>query len=302
MATLVQSSSATSIGNVTSANVGLGSNVVAGNYLYVPIVVAGGSPTISSVTSTRSSALALKGQYTTATSNIEIWRGLITSSGSCTVTVTAGSTIPGNSTAVVAEITHDGTPVDGPDNTLDQAVAADPFPLATLVTTSGGIIFALARIDSNFGISSVGDSFAQLQTGSSLGRGMYLYRITTDGVSAAPDADCTATETGDSLTIAFYDAVTIRGSFVAGVNGGTTSSPTAVFNLDGVDRRPGTGNPVHAPGALFVGGRIILPELTSEPTGIANTATIFAIDNGSGKTVLKAIFGSGASQVIATEP
>jgi len=38
------------------------------------------------------------------------------------------------------------------------------------------------------------------------------------------------------------------------------------------------------------------------PTGVANSARLFARDNGSGKTQLCVIFGSGAVQVLATEP
>jgi hypothetical protein len=48
-------------------------------------------------------------------------------------------------------------------------------------------------------------------------------------------------------------------------------------------------------------GLAILTE-TSAPTGTANKATIYAEDNGSGKTRLMAIFGTGASQQIAIEP
>lgn len=54
-------------------------------------------------------------------------------------------------------------------------------------------------------------------------------------------------------------------------------------------------------GTLGVTNNIDLTEMTA-PSGTANTARIFAVDNGSGKTVLKVIFGSGAAQQIAIEP
>lgn len=44
-----------------------------------------------------------------------------------------------------------------------------------------------------------------------------------------------------------------------------------------------------------------LTEMTA-PTGVANVAKVFAQDNGSGKTQLMCIFGSGAAQQLAIEP
>ena len=49
------------------------------------------------------------------------------------------------------------------------------------------------------------------------------------------------------------------------------------------------------PGALHLAER-------TAPTGTANVAKLYAVDNGSGKTQLVVIFGSGAAQVLATEP
>ena len=46
---------------------------------------------------------------------------------------------------------------------------------------------------------------------------------------------------------------------------------------------------------------IRFPEVTA-PTGAASTAKLYAEDNGAGKTRLVVIFGSGAAQVLATEP
>lgn len=60
----------------------------------------------------------------------------------------------------------------------------------------------------------------------------------------------------------------------------TTAIPTAVPQLD--------------QGVLF-------PEIT-DPTGTANTGTLYVRDNGAGKSQLCVIFGTGTVQVIATEP
>ncbi len=53
-------------------------------------------------------------------------------------------------------------------------------------------------------------------------------------------------------------------------------------------------------GKLDVNGDVGLSEMTA-PAGTANTARIFAVDNGAGKTVLKVIFGSGAAQQLAIQ-
>jgi hypothetical protein len=50
------------------------------------------------------------------------------------------------------------------------------------------------------------------------------------------------------------------------------------------------------------GGALELRELASDPAALANAGRLFTRDNGSGKTQLCVRFGSGAVQVIATEP
>lgn len=52
---------------------------------------------------------------------------------------------------------------------------------------------------------------------------------------------------------------------------------------------------------LYADGKIELGEMTA-PTGVANTGRLFVEDNGAGKSRLVVIFGTGAKQVIATEP
>jgi hypothetical protein len=43
-------------------------------------------------------------------------------------------------------------------------------------------------------------------------------------------------------------------------------------------------------------------EMTAPAAGAANTARLFAQDNGAGKTQLAVRFNSGAIQILATEP
>jgi hypothetical protein len=49
-------------------------------------------------------------------------------------------------------------------------------------------------------------------------------------------------------------------------------------------------------------GALELAEMTAPAAGAANTVRIYAVDNGSGKTQLMAIFSSGAAQQLAIQP
>lgn len=49
-------------------------------------------------------------------------------------------------------------------------------------------------------------------------------------------------------------------------------------------------------------GAIEFDEMTAPGAGAANTARLYAVDNGAGKTELVVIFSSGAAQVLATQP
>jgi hypothetical protein len=71
---------------------------------------------------------------------------------------------------------------------------------------------------------------------------------------------------------------------------------TGYIALDDVART------VSGEGVAFVGGSIGLIEQATAPSGIANTALIYAIDNGSGKTKLMAQFGTGSAIQLSIEP
>lgn len=294
MATLVQATAALNLASTDPTVQSYGINVVSGNYLYALMAVVG-TATVSGVTSTRSAAFVKKGQYTTAGGNLEIWRAVATSSGACTVTVDMSALPTGGSTLVMCEIAHAGAPSDGPSNTLAAGAAADPLVMATLTTTAGGIIFSFARLTSNFGVTSIGDGFSFLHSGSTLGRGLFIHRTTSSGVSAAPTVDMTNTESADSLTIAFYDAAP-KTAFVFGRDGSVQSDMTVHDNLDGVTRT------VNLPGSHSIGGNLALIEQSSGPSGTANTGKLYTEDNGAGKTRLMIQFGTGAAIQLAVEP
>ena len=56
-----------------------------------------------------------------------------------------------------------------------------------------------------------------------------------------------------------------------------------------------------ASGGALLGLGVELTEQTA-PAGVANAGIVFAVDNGAGKTQLKVQFGTGAAQLLATEP
>lgn len=53
---------------------------------------------------------------------------------------------------------------------------------------------------------------------------------------------------------------------------------------------------------VLANGVVTFTEITAPSNGATNTAQLFCRDNGAGKTQLCVIFGSGAVQVVATEP
>lgn len=295
MASLIQATAALNLASTDPTSAAYPGNTVAGNYLYAFMSVVG-TTTVTGVTDTQGNTWTQKGQYTTASSNIEIWRAVAGSSAANTLSIDMAALPTGGSTVVLCEVEHSGTPSDGPNNTLAFGAGADPLVLATLTTTNGGIIFTIGRVTTNFGLVSWGDGFNSLHSGSTLGRGLFGYRITSDGVSAAPTADMTSTESADSITIAFYDGAGPKvGTHIFGTKGSVSSTRTVLANLDDTTRT------VSAVGSVVVGGSLMLIEQASAPTAIANAVRLFTEDNGAGKTRLMAQFGTGTAIQIAIE-
>jgi hypothetical protein len=94
---------------------------------------------------------------------------------------------------------------------------------------------------------------------------------------------------------AIGEPIQIVGSHVIGADGTVTSSRTGLINLDGVTRT------VSGSGVEFIGGSIGLIEQATAPAGIANTALIYAIDSGAGKTKLMVQFPTGSPIQLSIE-
>jgi hypothetical protein len=282
--TLVQATAALNLASTDPSVGAYPGNTVSGNYLYA-LMACVGTETVSGITDTQSNTWSQKGQYTTAGGNLEIWSAVAGSSAANTVTIDMTALPTGGSTFVLCEVSHGGTTVDGPSNTAAATTAADPLLLATLTTTAGGIIFAFARLTSNFALVGFGDGFASLHSGSTLGRGLFGYRITTGGVSAVPDADMSTTESADCLTIAFYDADP-RQAYIFGRGAAAddkakvTSDLTVLMNLDGL------GRTVHEPNTLYVAGDMIVTGTTTFTGDVSvadpTTLTDSIVTDGSG--------------------
>jgi hypothetical protein len=123
------------------------------------------------------------------------------------------------------------------------------------------------------------------------------------GELAIYDVGLTGSDLTDATTY-FCDrwlvAPTITGTSIFGEDGTVAGLSRVHFtNLDGVTR---TLSDVAYEGAWVIGGVLTFCELASPPTGVTNTARIWAEDNGSGKTRLVFQGPTGSAQVIATEP
>lgn len=58
----------------------------------------------------------------------------------------------------------------------------------------------------------------------------------------------------------------------------------------------------HGARTVLLGAVKVQEKAAAPPTPPANTVIIYALDNGSGKTKLMALFATGAAQQIAIEP
>lgn len=92
-----------------------------------------------------------------------------------------------------------------------------------------------------------------------------------------------------------------QGTFVAGVTTTVSATRAAAFGLDGNTNTHSEIGVHKVFGKSAVTEYFELTEMTA-PSGAANKARLFAVDNGAGKTRLMVQFGSGAAVQIAIEP
>lgn len=132
--------------------------------------------------------------------------------------------------------------------------------------------------------------------------GLLTTNITCSGITTTGDIDMNQNEVQDCGPIKFGSTSALTGTDVGwsgltgDIYGNVQSGDSYFFRVNG-----STEVEIDADGIDIRNGWLELEERTA-PSGLSNHARIYAKDNGSGKTQLVVIFGSGAEQVIATEP
>lgn len=125
----------------------------------------------------------------------------------------------------------------------------------------------------------------------------------TDGSTGVGHASASSFNTTDGTNAQASVINSGGGRVKVGSGGGVhwSSTTAAAGSSDTALVRP-EAKAVQPTDANTGNGYFYLGEVASAPTGTANVAKLYAVDNGAGKTQLVVIFGSGAAQVIATEP
>jgi hypothetical protein len=187
----------------------------------------------------------------------------------------------------------------GPVNTWSYTGAVTALPAVT--TNRAALLITGSHGTNNYSnLSTVDDSFTVATATAS--RQFIAYRYAATGVTTAADVDWAgSSETGDAIMFAVYLVpATITGTSIFGEDGTVAGlSRVHLLNLDGVTR---TVSDEDFEGSAVLGGNLSLIEQAGPPNAVANTARIWAEDNGSGKTRLMVQFGSGSAVQIAIEP
>jgi len=132
--------------------------------------------------------------------------------------------------------------------------------------------------------------------------GLLTTNITCSGITTTGDIDMNQNEVQDCGPIKFGSTSALTGTDVGwsgltgDIYGNVQSGDSYFFRVAGT-----TEVEINADGIDIRNGWLELEE-RSAPSGLSNHARLYAKDNGAGKTQLVVIFGSGAEQVIATEP
>lgn len=189
-------------------------------------------------------------------------------------------TTASNNVVIGATALQSGTSADGhvavgagalaSNTTADNNVAVGLNALTTNITGDGLVAIGASALLVGTGANNTACGYLAGTACSTGGQNTYI------GTSAG-----SAHTTGSNCTLIGYlaapSAITVSNEITLG-----NTSVTAL-------RLPGS--------AYFE-----INEMSAPSAGGADTARIFAVDNGGGKTVLKVIFSSGAAQTIATQP
>lgn len=237
---------------------------------------------------------------------------------------------------------HDGTGTNstalgqGSTATVDEATAIGDRATATGLSTIALGIDASASRDLAIAIGS--DANAEGQESIVIGwsakslhpalYGIAIGKLAT--VSGAQDLiaigrESSASSSSGAMAIGTSAVASAGNTISIGTSATTNQADTIVIGASAIATAGGSGNVVIGTSAdaksktrsvalgessvatastqVHLGDRHIeIVEITAPANGAANSARLFAVDSGGGKTELRVIFGSGASQLIATEP
>lgn len=219
-------------------------------------------------------------------------------------TFTATSTVSSNTYPTIAVLAFSGASGGLVDETgLASNGNATSLNSGTVTPVSDGcvVVSVLSVLTLVTGINVSGGSLSIVDVVDYVNgqhQGMAVaYEIQTTATARQASWSWTNSVDSSSIIIAFDEGLSpIRCSTIFGENGTVTSSRTFLANLDAVTRT------VDIPNAMVLGGTFVVFESGSAPIGIANAARIYAEDNGSGKTQLMVVFGTGSPVQIAIEP
>jgi hypothetical protein len=206
-------------------------------------------------------------------------------------------------------------------NNLTDVAGATSEHVLTKDTDTGNAIYKAAAV------TTPGGSNTQIQfndSGAFGGDSRWVFDKTTGGLGLGGDASefegyfktiGLQFRGGNDFHFAYYSSGTSKIAFETDAANGirfTTnlSSAPLQFEVGGAGEtkmhvdNTGIGMGTTSPDTRLDidAGAIEFAEMTAPGNGAANTARLYAVDNGAGKTQLVVIFGSGAAQVLATEP
>lgn len=198
------------------------------------------------------------------------------------------------------------------------ATAASEAALLTTKIRKAGSTASVAKLSETYARYALnGGSFAdssafEVVTGGAGadGRGRFQNTASATGVGGV----IAANDSGGALTALLDGTSTTRsgvagGSFFVGISSGAhfgaltnTDSHWITGTADSTADRVASAVYNSGNRYLRIGYFVEYTEMSAPAAGAANTARVFAVDSGGGKTVLKVQFATGAAQTIATEP
>jgi hypothetical protein len=292
--TPIQTSRAFNTSSATTLTHAFPSSVSAGSLLLVCGAAKSSSGVSNTVTDTQGNTYTTIASYTP---QIVWWYTTASSSGACSVTITqaGGSTfmaiglieIPAGSYSVTWATFDTG---------FSTSVTTDPFT----VTVDGAALFALLTTHAIPAVSITEDATWTL-IGENTNDTYLSHSLVWTNKNIGTH---THTWSVGASTLEYHSGVviegvpdpnTIIGSHVIGADGTVTTTRTGLINLDGVTRS------VAGSGIEFIGGTVGLIEQATAPAGIANTAIIYAVDDGAGKTRWMVQFPTGSAQQLSVE-